>query len=232
MRRLININGQRFGRLIAIRHISKEQWECRCDCGVLKVATSSNLRDGRTRSCGCLKRERDKNLFVSHGHCRGGTRPTEYNIWSGMITRCTNQRNHGFRYYGARGITVCDKWRASFPAFLADMGSRPSQRHSLDRIDNDGPYSPENCRWANMSEQRLNARRPINVHSTRSRFITHDGRTQTLAEWGRELGMEADLVSQRLINGWPIDKALTQQVQSPEKRPRNTDGTFQRLALR
>lgn len=124
--------------------------------------------------------------------------------WRQMRTRCNNPNDGGYRRYGGRGIRVCDRW-ASFQPFLEDMGARPSLQHSIDRIDNDGDYTPENCRWATQSEQQSN--------TSRNRMLTHNGVTLTMAEWARRLGMNIQTLHMRLTaQGWSTEKALSTPV--------------------
>ena len=146
------------------------------------------------------------------------SKSTEHTIWCGMIARCESPANHAYRDYGGRGITVCDRWRHSYEAFLTDMGRRPPEL-SLDRIDNDGPYSPENCRWANGSTQTLNRRA--------TRLLTFNGKTQALSQWAKEIGIRRSTLSCRLKMGWPLGRAFTEPAfyrpPSPEVVKRSAD---------
>jgi hypothetical protein len=122
----------------------KNYWRCMCVCGTVKDVAHSSLVSGAVRSCQCLMRElaAARKSQLKHGYAAPGKVTPEYRIWVGIIKRCCNSSNHSFADYGGRGITVCEKWRHDFPAFLADMGKRPSAAHSIERKDNDGPYSP------------------------------------------------------------------------------------------
>lgn len=167
------------------------------------------LRAGKTKSCGCLRRENTAALKRTHGHGRAGAdRKPEYIVWLRIKQCCTNPKNPSYEHYGARGITVCDRWMQSFADFYADMGPKPTDKrgrhrdlYSLDRIDNDGPYAPENCKWATQTEQRNNSRA--------TRKITLNGRTQTVTEWERERGLPTSMIRQRLNAGWSVERAIT-----------------------
>jgi len=144
--------GQRFGRLTVISRVisgRSKHWLCRCECGRERSLEVHYVVRGKIRSCGCLGGE-------THGHARHGAHTRTYRSWASMIQRCTNPKATGFRYYGGRGITVCESWN-SFANFLADMGDRPIGK-TLDRMDNDGNYEPGNCRWATRLQQNRNQR--------------------------------------------------------------------------
>ena len=155
----IDLAGQRFGRWRVISMARENQhkqamWNCLCDCGLERVVVGISLTGGRSKSCGCLKNETAAALRLTHGM----TNTPEYRAWQELRQRCRSQSGRNFQYYGSRGIKVCARWESSFENFLQDMGPRPSNRHTLDRINNDGDYEPGNCRWATWNEQVANRR--------------------------------------------------------------------------
>jgi len=162
-----DLSGCSFGRLMVLARIGSRTtacgkryslWRCRCACGVEVVALGHDLTRGHKLSCGCLRAENVKVVNLKHGHARGGQQSREYRIWSGMIDRCENPRSTSFARYGGRGVRVCQRWRANFEAFLADVGPRPTPAHSLDRIDGARNYEPGNVRWADSTTQSRNRR--------------------------------------------------------------------------
>lgn len=197
-------SGQRFGLLTVLKQAptpssdGQIRWLCCCDCGRRTIAVGSKLRSGHTRSCGCLK------LAVLRKDTHRLTGTPEHIIWVGMRRRCLAPSHPAYSRYGGRGITICPEW-GSFTRFLADMGARPTAQHSIDRVDNDGPYSPENCRWATPTEQSRNRR-----HVKR---YEHDGLSITLAEWAEKVGMSLGTLKSRVERwGWMNGGALTRPL--------------------
>lgn len=192
-----DLSGHRFGRLVAIRDAGRDAghhrlWLCQCDCGQETTVSTNRLRTGNTKSCGCLYRE----AHTTHGATRGGRRTVEFTAWSHMLRRCNDHRHPQFKDYGGRGIRVCARWD-DFAAFAADMGPRPSPKHSLDRIDVNGNYDPSNCRWATKDVQQHNRRpksntghRGVSWHSRDKSYVwsvtrrgdARRGRSKTLSE--------------------------------------------------
>jgi hypothetical protein len=197
---LIDLTEKRFGRLVVLQRTpcdsSKPKWDCQCDCGNVCVARGEDLRSERHQSCGCLQRER----VTKHGHSSLDPKKVSatYRTWLGMVQRCTNPNARGFRRYGGRGISLCDRWRR-FELFLKDMGERP-QSKSLDRIDTNGPYSRENCRWATRKEQARN--------SKANRIIIHQGQSRCLTEWAEIKRLSVGAICHRLQKGWTIAETL------------------------
>lgn len=195
-RRFIDMTGERYGRLVVLGYHGHTQWFCLCDCGAIAVTSRVCLRRGMTKSCGCLSRETSRDRNLVHGY--SGTRV--YRIWSHIKSRCYEPTNVGYELYGGRGVKVCQRWMESFAAFLEDMGDPPTDKHSIDRINSDGDYTPENCRWATSTQQNRNRRN--------NRVITYLDKTQTLEEWAAELGIDSRRVGWRLTKGWTIRQAF------------------------
>lgn len=193
--------GQRFGRLVMVSFIERKTtdvyWSAVCDCGNVVRVCVSNVRTGHTRSCGCLRQE-----LASQPKTHGMTGSPTYNVWAAMIARCNNSTDE---LYGARGIRVCQQW-TRFEQFFADMGERPSAKHSIDRFpDNNGNYEPGNCRWATAKQQANNRRS--------SHRVEFNGTVATIAEWETLCGIPQDVIERRLnLLGWPPKRALTEPV--------------------
>lgn len=206
--------GDRFGRLVIQGRAPKgkhghSQWYALCDCGATSITTSSSLVHSTTQSCGCLRRERLLQSVTTHG--RTGT--PEYAAYRLMMKRCTNEEFWAYSRYGGRGIFVCDRWMESFQNFLDDMGLKPSSNHSLERKDNDGPYSPDNCKWGTKIEQARN--------TSANKWITYNGETLCLAAWSEKIGIGQDALGARFAKGWTTERALTQplrKVSKPQRR--------------
>lgn len=218
----INRIGHRYSRLtiIGFGDVSASgvrRWQCRCDCGIIKLIQWPNLRTGASRSCGCLRRELARAAHLKHG---GSTRfkiTKEYATWGRIKQRCFNPKTEFFADYGGRGITMYGEWRESFPRFLADMGPCPlGPGYSIDRWpNNNGNYEPGNCRWATDAQQRLN---------TRSNYrITFNDETMTLKEWADRLHIHRTVISKRIVKlGWSVAQALS----TPRLRQKDGNGAF------
>lgn len=215
MKRL-QLAGKRFGRLIVVSCAGSDGiqtlWNCLCDCGNTHVVKCRHLINTNVRSCGCLQLETIKAVGKAntrHGECK--PIPTvEYISYKSMLNRCYNVNDPNYRNYGARGISVCNRWRKSYPNFLADMGRKPSLKHSLDRINNNGNYKPSNCRWATSVEQNRNQRD--------NRLLVFNGVTRCVTEWIEELNLPAAAIQNRLRRGWSVERTLTEPVRIYERK--------------
>lgn len=208
--RIRNLTGQRFAHWTVVSLSTRRGvdrgaiWVCACDCGTIKEVSAKTLRDGTSRCCGCL------NAATTHGM----SRTPEYVVWCKMKERCYNARSRCYQNYGGRGISVCDRWRLSFQAFLEDMGNRPGTEYELDRYpDNNGNYRPGNCRWAKRIQNSRNKRT--------NRRLAFDGKCLCVTEWAESLGMSHRTISYRIKLGWTIEKALTTPIQPASERWRN-----------
>jgi hypothetical protein len=211
--RFKNRVGEKYNRLTFVRPTSIDttsgdmRWIVRCDCGKESELRATVVVRGKTKSCGCiaidiLRANAKKRIGVplKHGHSTNGKRTSEYSIYKTMKARCYNKNSKNYIRYGGRGIAVCDRWLESFDNFYADMGSRPSSLHSIDRVNNDGPYSPDNCRWATKKEQSDNSTNPI--------VIEFNGVSMNLTGWAKSIGINLSSLTER-IGKWGIERALT-----------------------
>lgn len=202
MAKAVDLTGDTFGRLVVLRPAEKliysgqRAFVCRCECGVEKIISGASLRRGASRSCGCRAVRRGNTDRRTHGlskHRLAGT-------WRSMKERCQNPKHEAYARYGGRGIVVCERWQ-SLENFVADNEAAGLPGLTLDRRDNDGPYSPENCRWVSRKEQTRN--RSVN------RLVEFRGRTQCVSAWAEEWGLATTTLLGRLHTGWSVEAAIT-----------------------
>lgn len=210
-RQVMDMTGQRFVRWTVLSLAPRtgkgqSRWLCRCDCGTEKILLGDRLRNGLTRSCGCLKIEEHTARLTTHGHAGAGERrdPT-YRSWSSMKNRCTNPVDPKYPDYGGRGIKVCQRWLDDYTAFLADMGQRP-EGCTIERLNVHGNYEPGNCTWATPTTQARNRRN--------SRLIDFQGEKRTIAEVSEMTGIKQTTLSHRLGSGWSVESATSMPVGS------------------
>jgi hypothetical protein len=198
---MYELAGKRFGRLLVIERFDRRRWRCRCDCGTLRDVLTQSLTDGRTQSCGCLQRERAAKAQHKHGYNRReeGRPKIEYRIWQGIKCRCLNPKVPLYKFYGGRGILLCERWM-EFANFLADVGNVPAPGLTIERIDNNGHYEPGNIWWATRTEQARNRRS--------TKYIEHAGERLSLAEWAERLHVPYKLLWARLARGVPFEQAI------------------------
>lgn len=213
MGKLIDLTGQRFGRLTVVARDYTDRnrniyWKCQCDCGNECFVRGDHLKRGQTRSCGCFNAEVSSKRHKAHGL----TGSRLFNIWVSMRQRCNNPRDQAYNRYGGRGITVCDEWKDNFQVFYSwaiSNGYAPGL--SIDRIDNDKGYCPENCRWATSREQARNRRG--------GHLITFQGETLTMVEWAEKMKIPLHVLSFRITRyNWPVWRALTEPLHTEKGR--------------
>lgn len=211
----IDITGKKFNRLTAIRlhhiekynHGTKHFWLYKCDCGNEVVLNKNNVSNGHTQSCGCFQREQTAKASSSHNL----SRVRLYHIWNGIKARCYNKNNPAYKYYGGRGICICEKWKDDFKAFYdwsMNNGYKEETRKSnnyniltIDRIDTNGNYCPENCRFVTAKEQSRNVRT--------NTLITYNNESRCLSEWAEIFGIDSELLRERLKRNWSFEKAIS-----------------------
>lgn len=203
-----DLTGQKIGRLTVLsrtEHKDRPRWNCVCDCGKEIVLPTEQLRNG-TKSCGCYRSEWAKGKSTKHGSCKRSGRDRLYGVWNMMKQRCVNPNNAAYKNYGGRGITVCEEWQKSYKSFMdwaVENGYDKDAKHgecTIDRIDNNKGYSPDNCRFVSSKEQARNTRT--------NRLITFCGETKTLADWGDKTGINPTTIQFRLKSGWTLEEAL------------------------
>lgn len=207
--------GERHGRLVAIEFVEQDQWGAarwrfHCDCGNENYVTRPDqVRRGIIVSCGCQKRDSDINRrrATLHGHTADGKRTTEYRSWRNMLDRCNLPTSQYYTRYGGRGIKVCERWHA-FENFLADMGKKPTPKHTIGRRDNDGHYCKENCTWESSSQQMRN--------TSATHWVTYHGKRMSLAEACERQGISRNVVDARLRRGLTVEQALTKPIPYPK----------------
>jgi len=199
----IDLTGQRFGRLVVIGMASYDErtrvrkWNCRCDCGKTIEVRGGNLRNGHSRSCGCLNRD----VAIKKATTHGKSHTRLFVIWCAMRQRCRDKNCNRYQSYGGRGITVCKEWEKDFTVFETwALSHGYADNLSIDRIDKNGNYEPSNCRWADIFTQQNNTR-------TNS-FITLNGETHTYSEWERIKGLKANTIHVRIRRGWKPEEAI------------------------
>jgi hypothetical protein len=210
MGKFVDISGKRFGRLVVMNVKEKTKsggylWNCQCDCGNIIKSCFWNLKKGKTKSCGCFKRDNIVNFNFKHGNCY--TRI--YRIWAGMKDRCNNPKNDNYHNYGGRGITICENWENHFDNFYNwSISNGYEDNLSIERIDVNGNYCPQNCKWATIKEQNNNTRRSI--------LITYNGETKTLKEWSCCLNLSYGTIYSRYKNGYTVEEIFNIPVR-PKK---------------
>ncbi|SHJ74243.1 hypothetical protein [Tepidibacter formicigenes] len=218
MAKLIDLTGQRFGKLVVIKRGKNDKtnharWYCQCDCGEVVLVTRGNLRNGRAKSCGCLRREKITRYNIKKDNT-GESKTKLYQIWIAMRQRVKNPNSQAFKNYGGRGITICKEWEEDFQVFKKwSISNGYKENLSIDRIDNDKGYSPENCRWTDWETQCNNTRNNIN--------ITYNGETKTITEWEKTLGFKRNVLLNRIYKyDWSVEKAFT----TPVKKQKSHNG--------
>lgn len=208
MKELIDLTGKRFGRLEVLYEVDKKQssdriWKCKCSCGTVKNVRQRLLITGKTKSCGCIRKEELVKRSTKHNcsHTR------IYGIYAKMKKRCYSENDKRYKDYGGRGIVICSEWLGehgfeNFYKWSVEHGYDDSL--TIERINNDGNYEPSNCRWATYREQNRNKRNNI--------VITMNGQTKILKDWCIELGMDYQSVKMRIHKGWNAERALTEPI--------------------
>jgi len=209
------LDNKRFGYLTVLHRVPNATngdicYFCRCDCGQELIVRACNLIHGRTKSCGCMRRSLASVRKTKHGDSggHGGTGTRLYRIWRAMLSRCNCPSATEYQNYGGRGVCVCNEWKNDYASFREWAFANGYDDHlTIDRIDNDGNYDPSNCRWVTMKVQMNN--------KSSCHYLEYNGKTQTISEWAREIGISRSVLSQRINRyHWPIEKALTLPIKN------------------
>lgn len=218
MKRIEYREGELLGSLIFVSEAEKavkslnRRAVFKCRCGNIFTTAIHMAKSGQSTSCGCEHKRMLIERLTKHGCSSGGRQTSEYTIWKGIVSRCENPKERCYKHYGGRGVIMCERWRSNFSNFLEDVGPRPSNKHSLDRIDVNGNYEPGNCRWATQIEQMNNMRK--------NRRLTYNGESKTVSEWTRHLGFSKVLLHQRIFSyGWSVEEALSTPVGGKRDKP-------------
>lgn len=211
--KFIDLIGQKFGRLTPIKYMSKDKWShnlwlCRCDCEKEAVVIENNLKNGNTKSCGCLNKEMVMERSTTHGHSSGGKLSKTYISWENMKARCNNPKDRAYKDYGGRDIMVCERWK-SFENFFEDVGEIP-EGLTLDRIDNNKGYYPDNWKFSTMKEQTRNKRSNI--------MVPYNGDELCLTDYCKIKNLNYKTINMRINRGWSIEKALMTPLRQRENR--------------
>src|SRR5206468_5416157 len=192
-----DLTKQIFGRLVVIRisgrnKFGKIEWMCQCECGNTKISLASKLKNGETKSCGCLRVETTIKNSLKHGQ----SKTSLHTVWAMMKQRCYNQENKNYKHYGGRGVNVCDEWLDDFMNFYNwSMENGYKKGLTIDRIEVNGSYEPSNCRWITKKEQQYNKRNNL--------YITINGVTKTITEWAKTSGLSRSTIKYRFANNYP-----------------------------
>lgn len=213
MPKLLDLTGQHFGYWKVIERFEctegkRTKWVCECKCGTRKVVDSVTLRNGTSKSCGCMRTE----ILLKRVQTHGKRKTRLYRIWARMIQRTTNRNQADYDYYGGRGIAVCKEWREDFATFekwAKENGY--AENLTIERKDNNMGYQPDNCRWATRKEQNRNTRR--------THYLTYNGQTKPLTDWAEEMSIPRHVLDARINRlGWSVEKALTTKVKNQNKK--------------
>lgn len=207
-----DLTAQKFGRLTVLKYLGESKWLCKCDCGNYSTPIGYRLKNGITKSCGCLQRDIVSKQSTKHGM----SDKRIYSIWRNMKQRCSNPNATKYEIYGGKGIEVCNEWLDFMNFYNWAMANGYNDNLSIDRIDGNKGYTPENCRWVTYKVQGNN--------TEQNHILTYKGKTQNVTQWAEELGIDSNTLNTRISRGWNIEKALTTPVM--QELERDNKGRF------